>query len=143
MKKIVILLIFCFLFFLTNIKAVTKREYYGENEVKVKIIFQNAAVTTRNLKTKLASISYRLRFATIKQQLNYTDETVEEKIADLPFYDCTRLEEDYQQLLKKLGLHEEVEKVMQYGVPLKEIIVFMKEEDINIVQNLGYEVLLI
>ncbi len=140
MKKIVIFLLLLCLFFNTITPVSSTKAYQGENEVKAKIKFNNVAVTTRNLKEKLLHLSYSLKFVSIKNQLNYMDETFDRKSKDLHFFNCRQLEHDYQILLANFGMHEEIEKIEKNGVLLSSVVIVIKEKDLNLLAKMGYQI---
>ena len=148
MKKIVAIILFLGFFlvimtFDTTAAVTSDIKLLHEGEVKAKIMLEDRNVTTKNLDEKLLYLSYQLRFATVKKQLSYLDETIIRKLEDLSFSSMEQLEADYQQLLKSLGLHEDLDTFLQYGVPLESITVLMKGQDLYQLQQKGYQVVVI
>ena len=148
MKKIVAIILFLGFFlvimtFDTTAAVTSDIKLLHEGEVKAKIMLEDRNVTTKNLDEKLLYLSYQLRFATVKKQLSYLDETIIRKLEDLSFSSMEQLEADYQQLLKSLGLHEDLDKFLQYGVPLESITVLMKGQDLYKKKKKGYQVVVI
>ena len=141
MRKIVFFFFFVLIFcitFLTEAKG--DIIYQGEEEVKVIIDFQEIIVTSKNLKEKLADMSYQLLSLKPKVKLTYQDETVVKKISSLNRPTVTTLEQDYETMLRKFGLTSELEKFFVYGVPLSEVTLLTKKKNLNVLQKFPYNI---
>ncbi len=138
-KKVVF---FLFLFLLFSFPKIRAKEVTIEKEekVRVKISFLETSVTTRNLSAKLLNIPYTLKHANTKIKLSYLDDTIKNKIENLPFYNLSQLESDYEKVLKEYGLYTDIEKINVYGVLLSEVVIDTEEKYLETLKNLSYEV---
>ena len=139
MKKVCF---FLFLFLLFSFPRIKAKEVTIEQEekVSVKISFLETSVTTRNLNAKLLNIPYTLKHGTIKIRLSYLDDTIKKKIEEIPFSNLSQLENDYEKVLGKYGLYNDIEKINVYGVLLKEIVIDIEGKYLKTLKELPYEI---
>ena len=114
-------------------KGLSKKEL-GE-EILVKIDFQGQGVTTKNVNQKLGNISYKLFGGKVKINLRYQDETILKQLEALKVRNLTKVERDYQAILTRFGLEEDLEKMKRVGAPLAEITVLIHKEDYQMLQK--------
>ena len=140
MKKILILFCFTLILFLVTVEAKGNSSEKLTEEVLVKIDFQNRGVTTKNIVQKLANISYKLQGGKVKINLRYQDEIIEKQLEALKVRNFEKVEREYQEILTKFSLEEDLEKAKRVGTPLKEVILLIHQKDYQKLKEEGFSI---
>ena len=140
MKKILILFCFTLILFLVTVEAKENSSEKLTEEVLVKIDFQNRGVTTKNIDQKLSNISYKLQGGKVKINLRYQDETIEKQLEALKVRNFEKVEREYQEILTKFSLEEDLEKAKRVGTPLKEVILLIHQKDYQKLKEEGFSI---
>lgn len=140
MKKILILFCFTLILFLVTVEAKGNSSEKLTEEVLVKIDFQNRGVTTKNIDQKLSNISYKLQDGKVKINLRYQDETIEKQLEALKVRNFEKVEREYQEILTKFSLEEDLEKAKRVGTPLKEVILLIHQKDYQKLKEEGFSI---
>ncbi len=140
MKKILILFCFTLILFLVTVEAKGNSSEKLTEEVLVKIDFQNRGVTTKNIDQKLSNISYKLQGGKVKINLRYQDETIENQLEALKVRNFEKIEREYQEILTKFSLEEDLEKAKRVGTPLKEVILLIHQKDYQKLKEEGFSI---
>ena len=140
MKKILILFCFTLILFLVTVEAKGNSSEKLTEEVLVKIDFQNRGVTTKNIDQKLSNISYKLQGGKVKINLRYQDETIEKQLEALKVRNFEKVEREYQEILTKFSLEEDLEKAKRVGTPLKEVILLIHQKDYQKLKEEGFSI---
>lgn len=140
MKKNLILFCFTLILFLVTVEAKGNSSEKLTEEVLVKIDFQNRGVTTKNIDQKLSNISYKLQGGKVKINLRYQDETIENQLEALKVRNFEKVEREYQEILTKFSLEEDLEKAKRVGTPLKEVILLIHQKDYQKLKEEGFSI---